>query len=548
MLAFVFGASCANSSGRPVPSSVDPSPTTTAASVPGVSSSPIEPGTESKSGDKDCIASGKTEQIIAALDNQGDQAVLCPGSIFELSDTIEFTAPDQALYTLGKPTDGSRATLSIASPDLTVAVSAANQPGAYLGHLQIDGNRDALGVGPPGGLIEWGGNGADTVVEWVRAFEPRGWSILVLGHGDDLMCRRAAARHNELGPAGRAEYVIADGISLACRDSIVEHNTIVDATDGGIVIFQAPGSYIGQNTIRAEHRIMFYGISMVDSGPYGGDFGGTRVVGNRIEANGELIRYGIPMGPWVVCMPDNEMTGPRSRGAVVRDNLLTGDKMGYGFVMAGVEDWTALANVDESTHLPGRSDDCFGRQVDAPGGFQVLDRVSEGEFQSEFEPAVLGWGGSQWRLHVFVDESCLAERIGSDVLAGIRSGRMGPIWPSLEETPGGEFTAQCMETFVPPLMPAGASGIVVAVDPCVPFCIGVRLMNWGETAADLSAVRLHMNQFLVSCPGLPPSIEPGEEASCRIDRYVGPGFNLMDWYGIQESEGSGLGFQYPYEG
>jgi hypothetical protein len=39
----------------------------------------------------------------------------------------------------------------------------------------------------------------------------------------------------------------ADGISLACSNSIVSGNTIVDATDGMIVIFEAPGSQITDN-------------------------------------------------------------------------------------------------------------------------------------------------------------------------------------------------------------------------------------------------------------------------------------------------------------
>ena len=143
-------------------------------------------------------------------------------------------------------------------------------------------------------------------MEWVKAYEPRGWSVLVLGHGDNLRCDGSIARNNELGPAGRAEYMIADGISLACRNSTVTNNTITDATDGGIVIFQAPGSLVANNMIVADERVMFYGISMVDTGPYDGDFSGTCVTGNVIDARGALIRHGIDMGPYVGCIPEEE--------------------------------------------------------------------------------------------------------------------------------------------------------------------------------------------------------------------------------------------------
>lgn len=40
----------------------------------------------------------------------------------------------------------------------------------------------------------------------------------------------------------------ADGISMACQNSTVTGNTVTDATDGGIVIFQAPGTLVQGNT------------------------------------------------------------------------------------------------------------------------------------------------------------------------------------------------------------------------------------------------------------------------------------------------------------
>ncbi len=102
----------------------------------------------------------------------------------------------------------------------------------------IDGNRPALGIAD-GALINFGRGVLDRdayghVVERVKAYESRGWTVIYLGGP----CDGAVARNNEVGPAGRAEYAFADGISVDCKNAIVEDNLIIDATDGGIVIFQ----------------------------------------------------------------------------------------------------------------------------------------------------------------------------------------------------------------------------------------------------------------------------------------------------------------------
>jgi parallel beta-helix repeat protein len=53
----------------------------------------------------------------------------------------------------------------------------------------------------------------------------------------------------------------ADGISLSCQSSLVQNNVIVDATDGGIVIFGAPFSVIRNNTIGVKTRTTLGGIN-----------------------------------------------------------------------------------------------------------------------------------------------------------------------------------------------------------------------------------------------------------------------------------------------
>ena len=109
----------------------------------------------------------------------------------------------------------------------------------------------------------------------------------------------------------------------------MEDNTIIDATDGGIVIFQAPGSLVPNHTLIADNRVLFYGIAMEDHGPYKGEFTGTRVIGNTINARGALIRHGISMEPHMGCIPADEAL-LRSRGAIVSDNVLIGGHRATG--------------------------------------------------------------------------------------------------------------------------------------------------------------------------------------------------------------------------
>lgn len=467
--------------------------------------------------------------------------------MFQLRDTVSFTEDDQEIHTEGFPIDGSRALLRVDHKDVVTAISAGNKSRVKLRNVIIDGNRPGLGIGE-GGLIEWGGNGSKQLVEQVKAYEPRGWSVLVLGHGDDLRCDGSIARNNELGPAGRAEYIIADGISLACRNSTVTDNTIIDATDGGIVIFQAPGSLVANNMIVAEERVMFYGISMIDTGPYEGDFSGTRVVGNVIDARGSLIRHGIDMGPYVGCIPREELTF-RSRGAVVSNNVLKGDHMGYGFVISGVENWTVTDNVDMSNReaLRDKPDECFGQPVDAPGSFQVNLATSEGTFQDEFEDTVFAFPTDFWPLHTVVSEKCVSDLIGPDLLTEIKSGKRGPLWFELEAAENGELIGRCIGPYVPPETAEGQGKLQVGLSPCEPLCAIVEFINLSPVdAVDMTTAAFLLDGFLVDCVGLPQSIEPEGAATCTVEDFVTLGFQVLNWYGIPAVSG-GWGFEYPFD-
>lgn len=470
--------------------------------------------------------------------------MLCAGAVFELSEEIAFTADGQEISTEGLPTDDSRAVLRVVGKSLATAVNGNSKSGITLRNVIIDGNRPALGIAN-GGLIEFGGVTTGQLVEHVKAYEPRGWSVLVINEGHDHRCRGVTARFNELGPAGYAEYIIADGISLACRDAVVTDNTIVDATDGGIVIFQAPGSLVANNTIRSETRVMFYGISMVDFGPFDGDFRGTRVIGNTLDASGELMRHGIDMGPSVGCIPEEELA-QTSFGAVVADNVLTGSHMGYGFPVSGVKDWTVTGNVDNSTVEPLETiaEDCFGVPVDPPSAFLMRGSASAGTFQDEYAAGTITFSNEWWPRDPVVDVACAEGLVGAATLASIRDGELGPLWPAIEEAEGGGRIAQCISIYDVPAKPAVEPHVQMSAGACEPSCIRVNFFNISETlTADMTNAAFLLESFAVECAGLPTTIAPGDSVSCVIEDYVTPGFQVVRWYGFAYVGQSGWGVE-----
>ncbi len=493
-----------------------------------------------------CISSGNQSDIQNSLNGIGAEAILCPDAVFELDDTIYFTADSQSIYTEGYPTDSTRAFLRIVGKNIAMAVSGEGNDYISLKNVIIDGNRPNLGIAD-GALINFGRGVEDhnvegQVVEWVKAFEPRGWTIIYFGGP----CRGALARNNELGPAGKAEYIIADGISLECPNSTIENNTIIDATDGGIVIFESPGSLIANNTIRAENRIMFYGISMEDYWPLDGNFTGTRVIGNIIDASGAMIRRGIGMGPYVGCANPEQDT-LRSRGAVISGNTLMGSHMAYGFVVSGVEDWAVTDNVDLSTHLtPEEEGDCFGSVADHPSGFQYDSLTSNGTFQPEFEPAILGGSTEMFPLQAVVSEPCIRNIVGDGVFDDIKAGIQGEIWPALEATLNGELIDQCISIYEPPDISDLLGNVGLEVLNCEPSCLELRMFNLSDDTANLQRAEFLMDDFLVSCNGLPDSLGPWEEVHCTITDFVIPGFHVFTWYGFPGGGGKWVS-SYPME-
>lgn len=366
----IFLASCTPPAAPPAPT-MAPSPTTR---PPDPTATPLP-----------CLESGDQNDINARLRAPGDTAVLCPGAVFELTGPVIINADQQQVYTEVFPVDNRRAVLRIVSPEVSTAVLMRDYSDVILANLIIDGNRPDLGYKGGDALIYAGGYSSGQVFRALKIMEPRSWSALHLIEP----CSDALVEDNDIGPAGYPDQTWADGISLACTNSNVRNNRIVDATDGAIVVFEATGSLIENNLIRAETRTLLGGIHMVSSEIYNGDYTGTIVRNNIIESAGAAIRIALPMGPRTWLCLDENADMITIYGAEVTGNILRGDKVQYGFIADGVRDWTVVDNIDESTHIGNPTVDCRGVTASPPAGFQYYLPRSEGVFQPEFMPADL---------------------------------------------------------------------------------------------------------------------------------------------------------------
>ncbi|NJK78136.1 MAG: right-handed parallel beta-helix repeat-containing protein [Nanoarchaeota archaeon] len=355
-----------------------------------------------------CIESGDEKAINIALDRPVPRPALCPGSIFRLKAPIVFSHDHQKLYTKGADFNNKKALIIVDDPSIVTAVSMLHRSFVELKDVVIDGNRENLGHVSPqfssSALIDAGEGSFNQVISGVKAYDPRTWACLHVIEGtQDDPCYGAIVENNEIGPCGSHSNVhneIADGISYACKSGAVRNNVVKDATDGGIVIFGAPGTIVEGNSIQAKTRTMLGGINMVDSEPYSGDYTGTIVRNNTIEARGARIHVGVGMGSliWQCPMPNEQQRDPLHGGVVV-NNTLSGSNMGYGYAVSGVKDWTVLANNDESIHGGEPALDCNGQMSSIPGGFQLDPSSSHGTFQSNFADSSLNNIVAAWGIH-----------------------------------------------------------------------------------------------------------------------------------------------------
>ena len=233
--------------------------------------------------DANCIpadpANTVTDRLNSALNSSGSGHILslCPNTKYFIQAPILFAAPNQEISTVGYPTDNSRATLVVNGPvangqghttaidgtcancsgvklrNIQVSIPNRRRHVSYVFSLKINGTR--AGASPTGGgaNIEMGGANSNQLIEYVHSYDPRSWSCLHIAEGG-LLCNNVVIQNNDIGPCGSDTFQEwADGISVSCRSAIVRNNMVNNPTDGGIVLFGAPGTLVENNTIWVEN-------------------------------------------------------------------------------------------------------------------------------------------------------------------------------------------------------------------------------------------------------------------------------------------------------
>ncbi|QRV87451.1 right-handed beta helix region protein [Ceratobasidium sp. AG-Ba] len=380
-------------------------------------------------------AEGLTERLNSMLQNGGDNYILslCPNTTYSITGPLVFTNSGQEISTAGYPIDDSRAILLVNGSTAndgtghTIAIQGGcpQCKDIKMRNFQIDGNRRGAPPISGGGNMEIGGSGGGQLVEFVKSFDPRGWSCLHIAEGV-LDCANATVRYNDIGPCGSDVFGHwSDGISLSCKDSQVYDNWIKDPTDGGIVIFQSPGSLIRNNTIWVENNTCLGGINLVDYDPFAGNYTGTQVVGNTIIGgyatsepsinpqfgyNNEsaIIKMGIPLGlkPWF----GDKWGSATAFGATVIGNKLSG-AFGYGIPISGVKDFTVRDNVMFGNHtfIGAKGPNCTEKDIVPPAVDFVIDPAAV------TTSSILG----VWKLHTITALLCLTPPRGGT----------SPVWP-----------------------------------------------------------------------------------------------------------------------
>jgi len=339
----------------------------------------------------------------AVLDG-GNDLLLVKNKIYNTSHSLKYKASYQRIKTMDALFINDYAILreQIDQGDYDSLIIANGQDYIHLENVVIDGNKYNLGQKGKEARVAQGAMVlvSDSVGVWLRRcvlLNARTWSTCqlseaghshivehnyVLGAGDDP---RGCGRYVDQTGHGVSSPISvgwSDGFSIAAANVTARYNFIMDCTDVGLVLFGAPGAHVHDNLILNYSKDNHGGINFVDGiekwymgtdSTFGEeykcyDYRGSIIENNRIVASGCRIQIGLPIG--------NRIWSPRTpmvfdmKGGVVRNNLLEGDAMGYGYVLDHVKNLDFYGNKSIATHSgKGRGSTANERDPDPATAF-----------------------------------------------------------------------------------------------------------------------------------------------------------------------------------
>ncbi len=343
----------------------------------------------------------------AVLDS-GEDLVLKPGAVYEITKTLKMKKPGQKIYTKDAKFPSDYATLRIMDRGVMMILDGGGVKDAKLEKVVFDGNRYRMSVVPKpkiggGGqppMVHMGGeNGDNAVVRECVFMSTRTWATLKFHEG----AANCLAENNMIFGAGvdprgngrdleEKPFGWGDCISCAARDSIIRNNLIIDPTDVGVVLYAAPGTVVENNVIASISRESLGGINLVDALAYYAmneeknliDYRGVKIRDNYIDAYGARIHMSIPVGcvPWVPHWRGNILTGGEVTG-----NTIAGGASAYGIVAHGLSNWKITGNISTASYSGLAEYGDHKNPPDDPGAF-IYDKasVTDSELQPEFKP------------------------------------------------------------------------------------------------------------------------------------------------------------------
>ena len=320
---------------------------------------PSKPNSPPSSWDGPVVSGAGLQAIL----DRGEDVCLEPGRIYEIKKPLLFKKPGQKLITRNAKYLGEYAVLRIGDPGCGHLVNCFGIADTSIERVILDGNRYRFSANEekaPALVFVGGHDISGQRISHCVLMSPRGWSSLHIVEGamgtvvESNLFLGSGADSRGNGREGRERKLTwTDAVSCGAAKSMIRDNIIIDATDGGIVVFGAPGTIVENNVIAAVSREALGGINLVDPiGCYAIDgdktrtsYRGTIVRNNLIDSAGARIHIALPIGGLI--------WGPGNRGHVlvggeVTGNLLQGRAAGYGFAANGIDEFTVTGNISKA--------------------------------------------------------------------------------------------------------------------------------------------------------------------------------------------------------